>query len=87
MSGPATRTTLRKVFWEHGLPECLHSDNGSPFALAGTGRLSELAAWWLKLGIKLERIQSGRPQLNGRHERVHGVLKAETARPAVANRH
>ena len=80
VSGPATRATLQKVFREHGLPERLRSDNGSPFASVGTGRLSKLAAWWLKLGIGLERIQPGKPQQNGRHERMHRVLKAETAR-------
>ena len=86
VSGAATRATLQKVFQEHGLPERLRSDNGSPFASTGAGRLSKLAAWWLKLGIELERIQPGKPQQNGRHERMHRVLKAETARPPAANR-
>ena len=85
VSGPATRATL-KVFREHGLPERLRSDYGSPFTSVGAGRLSKLAAWWLRLGIELERIQPGKPQQNGRHERMHRVLKAETARPAAANR-
>ena len=84
LSGPATRATLQKVFREHGLPERLRSDSGSPFASVGAGRLSTLAAWWLKLGIELERIQPGKPQQNGRHERMHRVLKAETARPPAA---
>ena len=86
VSGPATRATLQAVFREHGLPERLRSDNGSPFASTGAGRLSKLAAWWLKLGIEWERIRPGRPQQNGRHERMHRVLKAETARPPAANR-
>ena len=86
VSGPATRATLQEVFREHGLPERLRSDNGSPFASTGAGRLSKLAAWWLKLGIERERIQPGKPQQNGRHERMHRVLKAETARPPAANR-
>ena len=81
VSGPATRATLQKVFREHGLPERLRSDNGSPFASVGASRLSKLAGWWLKLGIELERIQPGKPQQNGRHERMHRVLKAKTARP------
>ena len=67
-----------------GLPERLRSDNGSLFASTGAGRLSKLAAWWLKLGIELERIRPGKPQQNGRHERMHRVLKAETARPPAA---
>ena len=84
VSGPATRATLQKVFREHGLPERLRSDNGSPFASVGAGGPSKLAAWWLKLGIELERIQPGKPQQNGRPERMHRVLKAETARPPAA---
>jgi len=34
------------------------------------------------LGIIHERIQPGRPQQNGRHERMHPTLKEETTRPA-----
>ena len=79
--GPATRATLQRVFREHGLPERLRSDYGSPFTSVGAGRLSKLAAWWLKLGLELERIQPGKPRQNGRHERMHRVLKAKTARP------
>ena len=81
VSGPATRATLQRVFREHGLPERLRSDYGSPFTSVGAGRLSKLAAWWLKLGLELERIQPGKPRQNGRHERMHRVLKAKTARP------
>ena len=39
----------------------------------------------MKLGIELERIQPGKPQQNGRHERKHRVLRVETARPPAAN--
>jgi len=35
------------------------------------------------MGIVHERIQPGRPQQNGRHERMHRTLKEETARPAA----
>jgi transposase InsO family protein len=35
--------------------------------------------WWIKLGIRPERIVAGRPQQNGRHERVHRTLNQETA--------
>jgi len=30
-------------------------------------------------------IEPGKPQQNGQHERMHRVLKAETARPPAAN--
>ena len=60
------------------------SDNGPPFASSGAGGLTRLAVHWLKLGIRLERIEPGQPQQNGRHERMHRTLKAETARPPAA---
>jgi hypothetical protein len=37
------------------------------------------------LGIAIERIRPGNPQDNGRHERMHLTLKAETTQPAVDN--
>jgi putative transposase len=41
--------------------------------------------WWLRLGIQIERIQPGRPQQNGRHERMHLTLKRDATKPAAAN--
>jgi transposase InsO family protein len=38
--------------------------------------LSKFSVWWLRLGIAIERIKPGRPQQNGRHERMHLTLKA-----------
>ena len=70
-----------RLLREHGLPLAIRSDNGPPFASTGAGGLSRLAVHWLKLGIRLERIEPGQPQQNGRHERLHGTLKAETSRP------
>jgi putative transposase len=75
------RTELERVFREYGLPLAIRSDNGSPFASVGAGGLSKLSVWWVKLGIFPERIETGTPQQNGRHERMHRTLKAETARP------
>jgi putative transposase len=74
------------VFKEFGLPCAIRSDNGVPFsspnALHG---LSKLSVWWLRLGIKIERIKPGNPQQNGRHERMHRTLKQEAAKPAAFN--
>jgi hypothetical protein len=44
-------------------------------------RLSKLSLGWMKLGIVHERIQAGRPQQNGRHERMHRALKEDTTKP------
>jgi putative transposase len=81
-----TQPSLERLFLERGLPERIRSDNGSPFASTGAGRLSRLSVWWLKLGIVPERIEPGKPQQNGKHQRMHRTLKAETARPPAANR-
>jgi transposase InsO family protein len=79
------RSELERVFGEYGLPRMIRSDNGAPFASLGAGGLSRLSAWWVKLGITPERIAPGRPEQNGRHERMHKTLKAETAAPPAAN--
>lgn len=78
------RAQLERVFREYGLPRAIRSDNGAPFASLGAGGLSRLGVWWVKLGITPERIEPGKPQQNGRHERMHKTLKAETAQPPAA---
>ena len=78
------RLTLERVFEEAGLPLAIRSDNGAPFGSTGAGGLSSLSVWWLKLGIEPRYIPPSSPQDNGRHERMHRTLKAETMRPAAA---
>lgn len=78
------RRAFDRVFCEFGLPSAIRSDNGPPFASSGAGGLSTLSLWWIKLGITPERIAPGKPQQNGRHERMHRTLKAETASPPAA---
>lgn len=79
-----TRRTLTRVFDRYGLPAVIRSDNGTPFAAPTLGRLSRLAVWWIRLGIRPELIEPGEPQQNGRHERFHRTLKADTAQPPAA---
>jgi putative transposase len=74
-----------RLFKEYGLPKRMRCDNGVPFATTALGRLSALSAWWIRLGILPEFIEPGRPDQNGRHERMHRTLKAETTRPAAGN--
>jgi hypothetical protein len=57
--------------------ELRHLDNGPPFASTGAGGLTALNVWWLRLGIRLERITPGKPQQNGRQERFHLTLKLD----------
>jgi len=75
------RRAMERVFREFGLPQAIRSDNGEPFASTAVAGLSQLSAWWLKLGIRHERIEPGHPEQNGRHERFHLTLKQETASP------
>lgn len=74
------------AFQEYGLPLAIRTDNGPPFAATSVSGLSALSLWWLKLGILPERIAPGKPAQNGRHERMHRTLKAETASPPAADR-
>lgn len=79
-------TIFERVFKEYGLPNTIRTDNGIPFsscnALFG---LSKLSVWWLRLGVAIERIKPGKPQQNGRHERMHLTLKKEATKPAAFN--
>ena len=78
-----TITAFERLFKERGLPAAIRSDNGVPFASPHSlFQLSKLSVWWLRLGIDIERIKPGKPQQNGRHERMHRTLKKETTRPA-----
>ncbi len=79
------KTAFIELFRNHGLPRSIRSDNGTPFASRAINGLSRLNVWWMKLGIVHERIEPGRPDQNGCHERMHRTLKAETTRPPEMN--
>jgi transposase InsO family protein len=79
------KPVFTRVFKEYGLPKRIRTDNGVPFATTTLARLSALSAWWVRLGILPELIEPGKPQQNGRHERMHRTLKAETTRPPAHN--
>jgi putative transposase len=80
----ATQTAFHRLFEQHGLPERIRTDNGTPFAGPGIGGLAPLSVWWIRLGIVIERIDRGHPEQNAEHERMHRTLKAETTRPPGA---
>jgi transposase InsO family protein len=75
---------LDAAFREFGLPRAMRSDNGPPFASTAAGGLSRLSVKLIKAGVLPERIKPGKPQQNGRHERLHRTVKAETASPPAA---
>ena len=83
--GREVREIFESAFRDFGLPVAIRSDNGPPFACTGVAGLTELAVWWIRLGIRHERIDPGKPQQNGRHERMHLTLKQETASPPERN--
>ncbi|MEJ2202272.1 MAG: IS481 family transposase [Desulfuromonadaceae bacterium] len=70
-----TKKAFEALFREYGLPWRIRTDNGVPFASNSPGGLSQLSKWWIRLGIMPERIEPGKPQQNGRHERMHRTLK------------
>jgi putative transposase len=72
---------LDTAFREFGLPKALRSDNGAPFASRGAGGLSQLSVKVIKAGVLPERIAPGKPQQNGRLERLHLTLLKDTADP------
>lgn len=79
-------SVLTKVFKQYGTPKYFHTDNGSPFASiqspCGYGNLSY---WLLDHGIIPVFSDPGRPDQNGRHERMHKDLKARCCKPPAPN--
>lgn len=80
-----TKRHFTKLFNEFGLPSRIRTDNGVPFASSAIARLSALSVWWLKHGIYPEQIEPGKPQQNGKHERMHRTLKKEATIPPEKN--
>ena len=79
------KPVFTRLFQEDGRPARMRTDNGVPFATTTLGRWSRLSAWWVRLGIVPEFIEPGDPEQNGRQERMHRTLKAETTRPAAGS--
>jgi putative transposase len=76
-----TKAHFATLFHEYGLPQRIRTDNGVPFASNALARLSTLSVWWVKLGIYPEQIEPGKPQQNGKHERMHRTMKKEATIP------
>jgi len=70
-------------FREYGLPVRVRSDNGPPFATLAPGRISALTIKLIKAGVAPEWIEPGKPQQNGRQERMHLTLKSEGIFPEL----
>jgi putative transposase len=80
------RPVFERLFREVGLPAAIRTDNGAPFASTGIHGLCAMNTWWMRLGIRHQRIEPSHPEQNGAHERMHRTLKAETTRPPAQTR-
>jgi putative transposase len=79
------QAVLETAFREYGLPKAIRSDNGPPFGSTGLGGLSQLSVWLIRCGVMPDHIDPASPQQNGRLERMHKDLKAETAAPPASS--
>ena len=75
-TGDETQRRFARAFAEYGLPDRIRSDNGGPFASPGLGGLSALSVWWIRLGIRPERIAPGHPEQNGSHEQISSRVES-----------
>lgn len=82
--GRGVRPVFDRLFREFGLPRAIRTDNGVPFASTSLHGLTPLNVWWLRLGIRHQRILPASPQQNGAHERMHKTLKRGAIHPPRA---
>lgn len=82
IGGAEAFAAFERAFDEYGLPAVIRTDNGPPFAAPGPSGLTQLTVRWIKLGIRPERIDPGKPTQNGRHERFHLTLNEVLNPPA-----
>lgn len=77
------KAEFTRVFRLYGLPDQIHSDNGSPFgSVRSVQRFTRLSYWFIELGIMPVFSDPAHPEQNGRHERMHRDLKAACAKPS-----
>jgi hypothetical protein len=80
----SAKAEFTRVFRTYGIPQQLHTDNGSPFgSVRAIQRFTQLSYWFIELGIKPVFSDPAHPEQNGRHERMHRDLKAACAKPSA----
>ena len=78
------KTEFINVFRKYGIPQQIHTDNGSPFgSVRAIQRYTQLSYWFIELGILPVFSDPAHPEQNGRHERMHRDLKAACAKPSA----
>jgi transposase InsO family protein len=81
---PSAKAEFKRVFRKYGIPNQIHTDNGSPFgSVTAIQRFTRLSYWFIELGIMPVFSDPSHPEQNGRHERMHRDLKAACALPAA----
>ena len=80
----SAKAEFKRVFRKYGIPNQIHTDNGSPFgSVAAIQRFTRLSYWFIELGIMPVFSDPAHPEQNGRHERMHRDLKAACAKPSA----
>jgi transposase InsO family protein len=80
----SAKAEFTKVFRKYGIPQQMHTDNGSPFgSVRAIQRFTQLSYWFIELGIMPVFSDPEHPEQNGRHERMHRDLKAACAKPSA----
>lgn len=83
-SGAEAKPVCTRVFKACGRPKRRRTDHAVPFATNPLARCSQWSAWGVRRGIGPACIAPGTPPQNGRHERMHRPLNADTTRPPAA---
>ena len=83
----AVQPRFEAVFRKYGLPDTIRMDNGTPFVAKGVVGLTRLSAWFIRLGIKVDRTRPAHPQDNGGHERMHRDMKGELQKKPANSLH
>jgi len=80
----SAKAEFTRVFRKYGIPNQLHTDNGSPFgSVRSIQRFTRLSYWLIEVGITPVFSDPAHPEQNGRHERMHRDLKAACVKPAA----
>jgi len=79
------RDALVGAFREHGLPERIGVDNGSPWGNGPRDRYTPLVVWLLRLGVPVSHSRPYHPQTLGKDERFHRTLKADVLQTPLAD--
>ena len=80
----SAKAEFTRVFRTYGIPQQIHTDNGSPFgSVRAIQRYTQLSYWFIELGIAPVFSDPAHPEQNGRHERMHRDLKAACAKPSA----